>query len=63
MKHLLHLFISQVHTLATYENTLVSGGEDLSIRVWNLDSHTEENCVLVSKNFFTIYDVSLKLNE
>lgn len=31
--------------MATYENSLVSGGEDLSIRVWNLDSHTEENCI------------------
>lgn len=37
--------------MATYENSLVSGGEDLSIRVWNLESHTEENCIFVSINF------------
>lgn len=46
----IYLFL-QVHSMATYENSLVSGGEDLSIRVWNLDSHTEENCIFVSINF------------
>lgn len=44
--------------MVIYENLLVSGGEDLFIRVWNLDFYIEENCIFVSINFLNkIYRV------